>query len=179
MVKEISYVRPHRCLTRIIHSYSPGSASVSLSNIWFLYSLTNPHTLCLDYCQPTRQFLQGWRCISSMLCNGLGGNVPHNCSFPLGSGPLPNTWSPRHTQVRTLNDISIGSTVFVGFTVVTNRQTNRPRHDGNNGPHLTLRIAMRPINNSHRVQCHFSIVAVCQRPAVLCSAFSAIFRKAI
>jgi len=42
------------------------------------------------------------------------------------------------------NDISIGSAVFAQLTFVTNRQTDRPRYNGSNRPHLVLCIALLP-----------------------------------
>jgi len=38
--------------------------------------------------------------------------------------------------------ISIGSAVLAQLTLVTNRQTDKPRYSDNNRPHLVLRIAI-------------------------------------
>jgi len=53
---------------------------------------------------------------------GGGGKLP----IPLGgSGPSPKTWILGPTQVRSPNGTSIGSSVFVRLTVVSDRQTDR------------------------------------------------------
>jgi len=53
------------------------------------------------------------------------------CALPSNTGFLGST------RVRIPNGISIGSAVFAGLTVVTDRQTDRPRYSaGNNRPHL-------------------------------------------
>jgi len=47
------------------------------------------------------------------------------------------------------NGISIGSTIFVGLTVVSNRRTDHGTY-GDNRPHLiTAYIAMPPNSNNH------------------------------
>ena len=55
-----------------------------------------------------------------------------NCPFPWGSGPPSNTWFPVPTRGISLNGISIGAAVFVWFTSVTDRQTDRPRYSVGN-----------------------------------------------
>jgi len=47
--------------------------------------------------------------------------------------------------------ISIGSGILARLTFVTNRQADRPRYSGNNRPHISLRIAMRPNNNNYNL----------------------------
>ena len=60
--------------------------------------------------------------------------------IPLYAGecaPAPNTCLLESTQVLNPNGISIGSTVSAGLTIVTDRQTDRPRYSVcNNRPHL-------------------------------------------
>ena len=86
--------------------------------------------------------------------------TPKNCLFPLGSGPLSNTWffGPTwHLGDDSLhvshppNGISIGSAVFAGLTNVTNRQTGRQINHANpsvlysNRPHLAIAAMRRSI----------------------------------
>jgi len=48
--------------------------------------------------------------------------TPPKLPLPLGaSGPPPNKWSIHTTQVHVPNSISIGSAVFLGLNVVSNR----------------------------------------------------------
>jgi len=71
------------------------------------------------------------------------------CPFLCGnSGPPTNTWFLGPTQVHVANGISIGSSVFAGLKVATNRHTHtdRPRYSRSNKPHLMLCTAMRPNN---------------------------------
>jgi len=78
------------------------------------------------------------------------GKCPKNAPF-LGRSRLPpNTWFLGSPRVYTPNGSSIGSSVLAQLTVVTNRQTHRPRNISNNRPHLMLYIAMRPNNNTYR-----------------------------
>jgi len=65
------------------------------------------------------------------------------CSFPLkialshrGSRLPSNTWFLGPTRVHNPKGISIGSAVFAGLTIATERQTNRPRCISSNEPHL-------------------------------------------
>jgi len=54
--------------------------------------------------------------------------APFPSKLPLcigGSEPPSNTWFLWPTRVDTPNDISIGSAVFVGFMIVTDRPTDR------------------------------------------------------
>jgi len=53
---------------------------------------------------------------------------PQNCPFTWGYWPQSNTWFLGSTRVLNPNGLSIGSAVFVGFTTVTSRQTDRPSY---------------------------------------------------
>ena len=55
-----------------------------------------------------------------------------------GSGPCSNTWFLGPTRVHTPKGTSIGSSAFVGLTVVTHRHIHRSRNTGNSKPHHTL-----------------------------------------
>jgi len=79
-----------------------------------------------------------------------GGAPEQNVPSPWG-GSAPHlpwlvTWAQPESTPRHLGGLSH----FVRLTVVTNRQTDRPRHIGNNRPHLyTLCMhAMRPNKNA-------------------------------
>jgi len=52
-----------------------------------------------------------------------------------GSGPPPDAWFHGPTQVHNPNSISIGSAIFVGLTVASNRQTD-PHYICSKRPHL-------------------------------------------
>jgi len=53
--------------------------------------------------------------------------TPQNCPFAWGSRPPSNTtWFLGPTWVHNPNNISIGSAVFAGLTIMTDRQTNWP-----------------------------------------------------
>jgi len=59
-------------------------------------------------------------------------------------GPPSNTWFPVPTRVHIPNGISIGSVVFAGLTIVTDRLTDRLRYSVcNSRPYLSS-TAMRP-----------------------------------
>jgi len=59
--------------------------------------------------------------------------VPPDCLFRCTP---PNTRVSGRSRVHTPNYTSIGVGVFVGFAVVTNRQTLKPRCIGSNRPQL-------------------------------------------
>ena len=74
------------------------------------------------------------------------------CQFPSGSGPSPNnTWFVGPARIHTPNGVSIGSSVFVGLIIVTNRHTDRPVDHGALVT-ITRIFAMRP-NNCTRTAC--------------------------
>jgi len=79
----------------------------------------------------------------------MGRPFPHKIAHSHGgSGPPTNTWFLGPTWVHNSNSISIGSAVFAGLTIVTDRPTDRPRYSVcNNRPHLRS-TAMRP--NMHQ-----------------------------
>jgi len=64
---------------------------------------------------------------------------PSLSKLPLTVGDLdPHLiqWFLEPTPVHIPKAMSIGSAAFAGLTVVTVRQTDRPRYIGNDGPHL-------------------------------------------
>jgi len=70
-----------------------------------------------------------------------------------GSGPKPNTWFLGRTRVHIPINTLIGLAVFVGLTVVTDRQTNTPTtlHIRSNKP-TQLSLALRCGLEKLRVQ---------------------------
>jgi len=85
-------------------------------------------------------FLQSLRQKVPTFYNGLP-LPPQNYLFAWGSGLLSNTWFLWPTRVYNPNGISIGSAVFAGRTILTNRQTDRETtlySVGNNRPHLYI-----------------------------------------
>ena len=52
------------------------------------------------------------------------GNDWQNYFFPWGIWAPPNTWFPGSTRVHNQNSMSIGLSIFVGLTIVTNRHTD-------------------------------------------------------
>jgi len=72
---------------------------------------------------------------------------PQNYLFAWGSGLLSNTWFLWPTRVYNPNGISIGSAVFAGRTILTNRQTDRETtlySVRNNRPHLYIVLRCGP-----------------------------------
>ena len=62
-----------------------------------------------------------------------------------------NTWFLGPTRVYNPNGVSIGSIVYAGVTIVTDRPTDRPRYSVcNNRPRLRS-TAMRPNNNNNKL----------------------------
>ena len=59
------------------------------------------------------------------------------------------TWFLHVCKHQGPNYTSISSVSLAPLTVLSNKYTHRPRYEGNNRPHLMLRIAMRPINNNN------------------------------
>jgi len=126
--------------------------------------------------------------------------IMYVCKCPFFVGDPGPPWA---TQSPHCKSTSIRSSVFVGLTLVTNRQTDRPHYMCSNRPHLMLRIAIRPemhrqsssINsilrieaNSHRHTRHDTdrtvlscLVVACEmsRPDRPTSAFCAGVRPAV
>jgi len=79
---------------------------------------------------------------------------PKTAPTPEGSGP--NTWFLGPTRVHNPNDISIGSSVSAGLTVVSNRQTDTDtaQHQQQEAAFLHYMHAMHPNNyNTHTHNC--------------------------
>ena len=76
------------------------------------------------------------------------------CPLALAVGTLgrPLAWFLDTARIHTPNGTSIGSAVFVGRTIVTNRQTDRPPSIGNYSRHLMISIAMR--SNESQIPLH-------------------------
>ena len=125
--------RPDRSRTLTVESYLRGCASVHPSNTCFLgFEPTRvhiPNDISIGsavFAQPTadsRYALQRAALFPVKIA------ASHR-----GSGPASNTWFLGFTPVRISNDMSIGSAVFAGLTIVTNQQTDRSV--GNNRPHV-------------------------------------------
>jgi len=83
--------------------------------------------------------------------------TPRSAPFRRGFGsPSSTVFFVDFSRVYVPNSISIGPAILAQLALVTictqtdtptQRQTDRPRHNGNNKPHLLLRIAMRPKMN--------------------------------
>jgi len=76
------------------------------------------------------------------------------CPLALVVGTLgrPLAWFLDTARIHTPNGTSIGSSVFVGRAIVTNRQTDRPPSIGNYSRHLMISMAMR--SNESQIPLH-------------------------
>jgi len=133
MCGSMADVRPHRRRTQTFQSYSPGCVHVTLSST--LQSAYAPYRC---YPLPSR-----FEYIDRRTCSGMSwaGHFLLQ-KLPLcarGSTPQSNTWFLWLIRVNIANGIAIGSAVFGGLTVVTDRQTDRPRYSvRSNRPHLAI-----------------------------------------
>jgi len=107
--------KPHRRSTRTVQSHSPGGANVHphLTH----NSLGPSESILQTASRSVKQFLHSlWQTVL-ILYNG-----PHFSCLKI----VPSHWFPGPTRVHIANGISIGSAVFAGLTIVTDRQTDRP-----------------------------------------------------
>ena len=125
-------IRPHRRRTRTVKWYSPGGAKCTPSST--PRSASAPYLLC----PLVSRFVYIYRRPLFAL---------KIAPSRVGSGPPSNTWFPGPTSVSILNRVTIGSAAFAGFTVVTDRPTDRSRYSVcSNRPHLAS-AAMQPKKN--------------------------------
>ena len=64
-------------------------------------------------------------------------------TLPKSAGPPSNTWFLGPSRVHVPNGSSIGSSVFAGFTLVTNRLADRPRYTCSNRVTHQLQVERR------------------------------------
>jgi len=69
--------------------------------------------------------------------------LPKSAPWSGGSGPPSNTWFLGPSRVHVPNGSSIGSSVFAGFTLVTNRLADRPRYTCSNRVTHQLQVERR------------------------------------
>jgi len=136
--------RPTTCLQERLSGSRRRQLSRSVAVVW-CYRLTScctneskrPH--CCYNIPNKVENIDRIIMIFPLLYNGTGDAFSQNCPFRCVIRAHTQYVIPRVHQVHaydTPNGISIGSSVFVGFAVVTNRQTHRPRYVCNNRPHL-------------------------------------------
>jgi len=111
--------RPHCRRIWTVHSYSPGGDSVHLHLIHAYFGPPESHTpngisIGLAVLHSSRE---------SVPIFTMGRLPPRNCPLPWGCEPPSNTWFRGPTQIHSPNSISIGSAVFAGLTIVSDRQT--------------------------------------------------------
>ena len=80
---------------------------------------------------------------------------PQNCSFLWGIWTPSNTWYPGPTRGFNPNGISIGSAVFAGLTIVTDRQTDHASRSVTIGRICVRSTAMRLNNNNSQTQSEY------------------------
>ena len=78
-------------------------------------------------------------------------NIDRGQVFAYQSLTPQSALSAERSESPPTSGISTGSGVLARLTFVTNRQADRPRYSGNNRPHISLRIAMRPNNNNYNL----------------------------
>jgi len=108
--------RPHRRRAWTVQSCLPGGANV------------HPMLPMLDPPESTPQ--TAFRSLQPLLLRS-------RQTVPIFYWTPYNTWFLQSTRAHNPNGISIGSAVFAEITIVTDRQTDRPRYSFcNNRPHL-------------------------------------------
>jgi len=91
-------------------------------------------------------------------CPGPAPFSPQNSPFTCGIWTPVNEWFLGPTRVHIPNGISIGSAVLAGLTVVTDRQTDRPRYSVCiNRPHLASRPTAMRHDNIKRPSTNFTL----------------------
>ena len=112
--------RALRKIKQVVKNVTKGCIAGHLSPLSILKLRNGPDALRTSLTAPCC----GVVCCLCNLMHFDGGEQPQNCPFPWGILAPPNTRFLGPTRVHNPNGTSIGSTVFVGLTVVTNGHTD-------------------------------------------------------